>query len=162
MEFSNSPVPVLLWCPRTKMLKKLVFSLQPPGHEGRCHWLREWLVASQHQAITWSNVDLSSVSSCGIGSPHNDVIKWKHFPCYWPFVRGINPSPVNSLHKGQWRGALMFSVICTWTNDWVYKQLRCRWLETPSHSLWRHCIMLRTVSLEMIEIPFSEILYLWS
>ena len=43
---------------------------------------------------------------------HDDVIKWKHFPCYWPFVRGIHRSPVNSPHKGQWRGALMFSLIC--------------------------------------------------
>ena len=25
----------------------------------------------------------------------------------------------NSLHKGQWRGALMFSLICVWINDWV-------------------------------------------
>ena len=24
---------------------------------------------------------------------HNDVIKWQHFPRYWPFVRGIHPSP---------------------------------------------------------------------
>ena len=31
---------------------------------------------------------------------HDDVIKWKHFPRYWPFVRGIHRSPVNSLHKG--------------------------------------------------------------
>ena len=36
---------------------------------------------------------------------HDDVIKWKHFPRYWPFVRGIHRSPVNSPHKGQWRGA---------------------------------------------------------
>ena len=39
---------------------------------------------------------------------HHDVIKWKHFPRYWPFVRGIHWSPVNSPHKGQWRWALMF------------------------------------------------------
>ena len=30
------------------------------------HWLRQWLVAWQHQAITWTNVDLSSVKFCGI------------------------------------------------------------------------------------------------
>ena len=30
---------------------------------------------------------------------HDDVIKWKHFPRYWPFVRGIHRSPVNSPHK---------------------------------------------------------------
>ena len=39
---------------------------------------------------------------------HDDVIKWKHFPCYWPFVLGIHRSPVNSPHKGQWRGPLCF------------------------------------------------------
>ena len=50
---------------------------------------------------------------------HDDVIKWKHFPRYWPFVRGIHRSPVNSPHKGQWRGALMFCLICVWINDWV-------------------------------------------
>ena len=46
---------------------------------------------------------------------HDDVIKWEHFPRNWPFVRGIHWSP----HKGQWRGALMFSFICVWINDWV-------------------------------------------
>ena len=50
---------------------------------------------------------------------HDDVIKWKHFPRYWPFVRGIHRSPVNSPHKGQCRGALMFSLVCAWINDWV-------------------------------------------
>ena len=49
----------------------------------------------------------------------NDNIKWKYFPRYWPFVRGIHRSPVNSPHKGQWRGTLIFSLICTWTNGWV-------------------------------------------
>ena len=44
---------------------------------------------------------------------HDDVIKWKQIPRYWPFVPGIHRSPVNSPHKGQWRGALMFSLICT-------------------------------------------------
>ena len=50
---------------------------------------------------------------------HDDVIKWKHFPCNRPFVRGIHRSPVNSPHKGQWHGALMFSLICVWINYWV-------------------------------------------
>ena len=47
------------------------------------------------------------------------VIKWKHFPRYWPFVRGIPRSPVNSPHKSQCCGALMFSLICVWINGWV-------------------------------------------
>ena len=49
---------------------------------------------------------------------------WRHqmekkFPRYWPFVRGIHRSPVNSLHNGQWRGALVFSLICVWINSWA-------------------------------------------
>ena len=50
---------------------------------------------------------------------HDDVIKWKHFPRYWPFVREIHRSPVNFPHKGQWRGALMFTLICARINGWV-------------------------------------------
>ena len=50
---------------------------------------------------------------------HHDVIKWKHFPRCWPFVRGIHRSPVNSPHKGQWRGVWMFSLICVWIKGWV-------------------------------------------
>ena len=50
---------------------------------------------------------------------HDGVIKWKHFPRYWPFVRGIHRYPVNSPHKGQWRGALIFTLICARINDWV-------------------------------------------
>ena len=50
---------------------------------------------------------------------HYDDIKRKHFPRYWPFVRRIHQSPVYSPHKGQWRGALMFSLICAWINGWV-------------------------------------------
>ena len=59
---------------------------------------------------------------------------------YWPFVRGIHRSPVEwpvSTHKRQWRGALLFSLIYAWTNDWANK--RRRWFETPLRSLWRHC-----------------------
>ena len=50
---------------------------------------------------------------------HDDVIKWKQFSRHWPFVCGIHRSPVNSPHKGQWGGALMFSLICTWINGLV-------------------------------------------
>ena len=50
---------------------------------------------------------------------HDEVIKWKHFPRYWPFVRWIHWSLVVSCHKGQWREALMFSLICAWTNGWA-------------------------------------------
>ena len=48
---------------------------------------------------------------------------WRHemetFPRYWPFVRGIHRSMANSAHKGQWCGALMFSLTSAWINGWV-------------------------------------------
>ena len=60
---------------------------------------------------------------------HDAVIKWKYFPRYWPFVWGIHWSPVNSPHKGQGCGALMFSLICALINAWVNNReagdLRC-------------------------------------
>ena len=56
---------------------------------------------------------------------HDEVIKWKHFPRYWPFVRVNHRSPGNSPHKGQWCGALMFSLVCAWTNTRDTDDLRC-------------------------------------
>ena len=118
---------------------------------------------SQRQAIIWSNDHLihwricASTSSesysrhpivssrlsidrfrCFLWLPlcwflHDDIIKWKHFPRYWPFVRGIHWSPVNSPHKGQWRGALMFCL-----NTRLSKQWWGWWFETPPRPLWRH------------------------
>ena len=66
------------------------------------------------------------------GSPQNsDILWWRHqmetFSALLTFLRGIHRSAVNSPHKGQWRGALMFSLICAWINGWL------------SSPLWRHC-----------------------
>ena len=55
--------------------------------------------------------------TCPLCSCHVDTVN--HFPRYWPFVRGIHRSPVNSPSKGQWRGDFMFSLICVWTYGWV-------------------------------------------
>ena len=92
------------------------------------------------QVITWTNTDLSSMGSLVVHHMaislhysqeisicvmiknydfHDYVIKWKHAPRYWPFMRGIHQWPVNSPHKGQWRKALMCSFIGPWINDWV-------------------------------------------
>ena len=46
------------------------------------------------------------------GKIHNDVIKWKHFSRHWPFVWGSHRWIPRT--KGQWCGALMFPLICTW------------------------------------------------
>ena len=63
---------------------------------------------------------------------HDDVMKWKHFPRYWSFVRGIH----------QW-------IPCTKASDaelWCFLRLNKRlskeswgwWFEMPSRPLWRH------------------------
>ena len=86
--------------------------------------LMTWRHKKAGYQLLWTNLILLQYSSI-----HDDVIKWKHFPRYWPFVQGIHRSPVNSPHKGQWRGALMFSLICAWINGWVNNReagdLRC-------------------------------------
>ena len=69
--------------------------------------------------MEWNKVGNILFEAIEITYNHYDVIKWKHFPRYWPFVRGIHRFPVNSPHKGQWRVALMFSLICVWINGWV-------------------------------------------
>ena len=63
--------------------------------------------------------DWLSASEAALKYIHDDVIKWKHFPRYRTFVWGIHRSLVNPPHKGQWRGTLIFSLICAWTNGWV-------------------------------------------
>ena len=46
----------------------------------------------------------------------------KHFPRYLLFGRRVHRSPVNFPLTDQWRGAMMFSLICAWTNVWANHQ----------------------------------------
>ena len=76
------------------------------------------------QSYNWfrvSEVTLTSMATTiqNYYKTHDYVIEWKHFSRYWSFVRGIQRSPVNSPHKGQGRGALVFSLTCAWINSWV-------------------------------------------
>ena len=66
---------------------------------------------------------------------HDDVIKWKHFPRYLPFVKGIHQSqrPVTQCFE------VFFDLRL---NKLLSKQLRRQCFETPSRSLWRHCNVL--------------------
>ena len=67
----------------------------------------------------YNRIQIMIILNYCIFAVHDDVIKWKLFLRYWPFVRGIHRSSVNSPHKGQWRGALMFSLICVCMKGWV-------------------------------------------
>ena len=79
------------------------------------------LAPSHYLSQCWNivNLNLRNKLHWNFNRNHDDVIKWKHFPRNWPFVWGIRRSPVNSPPKGQWYGALMFSLICAWINAWV-------------------------------------------
>ena len=73
---------------------------------------------SDSQSILCS---ISRLSSLVNDSQHCSMMTSSHgtFSRYWPFVRGIHRSLVNSLHKDQWRRALMFTLISAWINGWV-------------------------------------------
>ena len=70
-------------------------------------------------------------------SRHDDVIKWKHFPRYWPFVRGIHRSPVNSPSQRPVKQSFD-AFFDLHLNIRVSKQSTHQWLETPSRPWWRH------------------------
>ena len=82
-------------------------------------------VCSERRSSYWLLSCQSSLYSQGCSDSRTEVGKtwWRHqmenFLRYWPFVRGIHWWPVDSPLKGQWRGALMFSLICAWTNGWA-------------------------------------------
>ena len=97
-------------------LNKLICTDCMPFQRVANHQLRHLKIKNSWQRNT------TSVYSAFVHSMiilHDDVIKWKHFPRYWPFVRGIHLSPGNSPHKCQWREGLMFSLIWAWINGRV-------------------------------------------
>ena len=70
--------------------------------------------------ITFFNIARSSMEhNADITWWHDDVIKGKYFPRYRPFVRRIHRSSVNSPHKSQWLGGLIFFSICAWSYRWA-------------------------------------------
>ena len=81
------------------------------------YYRKLFTVGKSHGKFLWLFIIMSCAVSCN-KSIHDDVIKWKTFSRYWPFVRGIHRSPVNSPHKGQSCRALVFSLICAWINGW--------------------------------------------
>ena len=85
-------------------------------HESRTHACRtifSMLLRRRHCFnMTWIRPDISACQALIVwkSMKHDDVIKWKHFPRYWPLVRGFT---------GQWHGTLMFSLIFAWIKGWV-------------------------------------------
>ena len=70
--------------------------------------------------------------STGSVKTHDDVIRWKHFPNYWPFVTSEFPSQRPVTQSFDVSFDLLF-------NKWLSKQSRGWWFEMPSCPIWRHC-----------------------
>ena len=70
---------------------------------------RSWLNSNIRQKILGN--ELSHAPDTYSWLQHDDVMKWKHFSRYWSFVRGIHRWPVDSIHRVQWGGGLMFSLM---------------------------------------------------
>ena len=90
--------------------------IRPDSQKYIC--LTRWWVSGCRMpvfCVKWSSFNDTRMTTASKGNG-------KYFPHYWPFVRGIPRSPVNSPHKGQGCGVLMFSLIWAWTNGWVNNQ----------------------------------------
>ena len=109
----------MIWHTLCKMvfLIFLLVTVVYPYSSGLLHWHWSDCMIAPCQRSNLRGCGKNSSLQC---NNHDDVFKWLHFPRYWPFVKGIHRSPVNSPHKSQWRGALIFSLICVWINGWVY------------------------------------------
>ena len=108
-------------------------------YDPKLYWMMCWFfnMSLVKKNKISSNIDsIQYVRETILNTFHGEVIKWKHFPLYWIFVRGIHRSPANSPHKGQWSGALMFSVICVWPNSWVNNHNAGDLTRRRAHMAW--------------------------
>ena len=109
----------MAWCFSTRASVTTVLSAHPCVSS--CLWVKSlwWGYAIWHQR-SWSSFFQSW---------------WRHqmetFSALLALCEGNSPVTGEFPHKGQWRGALMFSLICTSTNRWVINRdtgdLRCHW-----------------------------------
>ena len=108
------------------------------------------IALSEHILHLWCNHEL-------LVQMHSVWSWWRHqmetFSALLALFAGNSPVPVNSLHKDQWRGALMFSLFCAWINDWVNNReagdFKCHrahhavnvmwplWAASQMHCKWR-------------------------
>ena len=73
--------------------------------------------------VTLKDTERDAVDPGQLKEKYICISWWRHqmetFSALLALCAGNSSVPVNSPHKGQWRGALMFSLICVWINGWV-------------------------------------------
>ena len=110
------------------------------------HWLlrwesiSHWLILAQIPVMEIVDVFVVvSMKNCQVLADltHYDVLKSKHFPCYWPFCAGNSPATGEfPLQRPVTRSFDVFFGLPL--NKRLSEQSRRRWLGTPSCLLWRH------------------------
>ena len=136
---SNAPVPTSLstsphillsfshWrCFRLWFILKYSVSLDKRRQNKLLYWkyILEWEPLSIRRVnccwtftVPWSRLDNFS----NLARTMNWW--WRHqmetFSALLSLCAGNSPVTGEFLHKGQWRGALVFSLICTWINGWI-------------------------------------------
>ena len=86
-----------------------------------------------------SEIDSTCIQDCTYSISHEIcpevIIALGSFQYTWwrHKMETFSALPVNSPHKGQWRGALMFSLIYTWTNSWVNDRYSGDMRRQPTH-----------------------------
>ena len=128
--FSNSAFPRFTW--NATVLIDSHWEVGITGIRGHNMVIKRSL---WYPRLTMFDVFIFSQFICltSIRKMNDDVIKRKQFPLYWPFVRGIHRSPVNSPHAELW------CFLDLRLSKRLGKQSWGWWFETPSPSLWRHC-----------------------
>ena len=91
------------------------FKLVALGNDRKCKYIL--MLLKNNSACRGLIIQAQELIGKGVVHPESVSSWWRHqmetLPRYWPVVR------VDSPHKDQWRGALMFSLICVWTNRWA-------------------------------------------
>ena len=84
----------------------------------------QWLVRYQ---LKRSSCGRETYPIQGHNMGHDDVMKWNHFPRYWPFVWEI--------HRSRWIPRTKATDAELWCFLWPVPE----WFETPPCPLWRQC-----------------------
>ena len=87
-------------------------------------WSFDWIDFIQESILSYPK----NINTCFMVTSSNGVI----FRVTGP-VRGIHRSPGNSPHEGHWRRALMFSLMCAWTNGWLNNRDAGDWRLCRTH-----------------------------
>ena len=133
----------------------------------RGHWLENWNVTGYSFGlhclrpicrVFFSVMAVSFVSHRGqqLSCSHDDDIKCKHFPRYWPFVQGIPGHQWIPRTKGQRRRALMFYLFCAWINlaaSWSSGRVQDSGLGSRSSPEFN------TLPVRLLVVPLSKALH---